>query len=336
MKYKIIIEALPEEYSKVIYGDTDSCMIELNTLALIEYKKAIKEYSNVVKLDEKEQENLNTLKTKAIEEAFVQGKEIADEVTRNLFKKPINLEFEKVYTNFLILSKKRYLGNYYGKNPYTIDMVEKKGVVLKRRDNPNIVKKIYTGVIEPLLEHGERGINISIDFLKTELGKLMNNDVDLDDLVVTKSLAKGYGKMVNNELVFGENDYKSTNLPHVSLAVKMRERDPGSAPNIGDRINYIFTEIPGNPNAKLFEKAECPIVAKEKNLKIDYLYYITNQIHNPVSEILRILISDSEKIFTDATQKAQLQRNEDIKMAKIKSKIPKGQISILKWLKPDS
>lgn len=319
----------------IIVKNTDSCMVELNTKALISYKKLINQYKDVIKITPEEQEKLDKAKTSAIEEAFCEGKLLANEVTKALFKHPINLEFEKVYTNFLILSKKRYLGNYYGKDPYTIDMIEKKGVVLKRRDNPEIVKKIYTGVVNPLLEHGERGIKMSIEFLKKELEKLMNNDVNIDDLVVTKALAKGYGKISpKGELIVGDNDYASTNLPHVALAIKMRERDPGSAPNIGDRINYVFVELEGEPQAKLYQKAEDPKTAVEKNMKIDYLYYITNQIHNPVNEILKILVSDSEKIFTDATEKYVNSRKEEIKIAKIKSKIPKGQQSILKWIKP--
>lgn len=319
----------------IIVKNTDSCMVELNTKSLVEYKKLVKHYKDRLTLELPEQEMLEKYKTKAIEEAFKDGKKLATEVTKALFKSPINLEFEKVYTNFLILSKKRYIGNYYGTDPYTIDKVETKGVVLKRRDNPEIVKKIYTGVVNPLLEYGERGINISINFLKNELKKLMNNEVDLNDLVITKSLAKGYGKISKTgQIVMGDNDYKNTNLPHVSLANKMRLRDPGSAPNIGDRIDYIFVEIPDNPKAKLFEKAESLKNAVENDMKIDYLYYVTNQIHNPVKEILQILTDNSEKIFLDATQEYTKKREEEIKLHNIKSKIPKGQTSILRWIKP--
>jgi hypothetical protein len=320
---------------EIIVKNTDSCMVELNTKSLVEYKKLVKNYKDMENISINEQKELDKYKTKAIEEAFVDGKKIASEVTKALFKHPINLEFEKVYTNFLILSKKRYIGNYYGTDPYTIDKVETKGVVLKRRDNPEIVKKIYTGVVNPLLQYGERGINISIKFLKNELNKLMHNQVDLKDLVITKSLAKGYGKVTKTgEVEMGPYDYKNTNLPHVSLANKMRNRDPGSAPNIGDRIDYIFVEIPDNPKAKLFEKAESLKVAEENNMQIDYLYYITNQIHNPVNEILKILVDDSEKIFTEATQEYVKKREKQINQAKIKGKLEKGQMSILRWIKP--
>lgn len=319
----------------LIVKNTDSCMIELNTKSLSRYKNLVEEYKEVVKITEEEQKVLDEYKTKAIEEAFIEGQKIAKEVTDSLFKKPINLEFEKVYTNFLILSKKRYLGNYYGSSPYKIDFVEKKGVVLKRRDNPEIVKKIYNGVVNPLLEHGKRGISMSVKFLEKELEKIMNNEVDLKDLVITKSLAKGYGSInKKGELVMGENDYKNMNIPHVALAHKMRERDPGSAPNIGDRINYIFIDLPDKPSAKLYEKVEDLDVAIANKNNIDYLYYITNQVHNPVCEILKILVSNYEKIFDAATQQYTKKRQEVIKMEKIKKSIPKGQISILKWLKP--
>jgi DNA polymerase delta subunit 1 len=333
--YKLNYSIKKEEYSRVIYGDTDSCMVELKTKAFIKYDSLVKQFKDNINLTIDEENKLQEYKTKAIEEAFEQGKILADKVTKALFKHPINLEFEKVYTNFLILSKKRYLGNYYGTNPYTIDKVEKKGVVLKRRDNPEIVKKVYSGVVNPLLEHGERGISISINFLKNQLENLMNNNVDLNDLVITKSLVKGYGKLSNSgELITGQNDYKNFNIPHVALAHKMRQRDPGSAPNIGDRINYIFVEIPENPKAKLYEKVEDLQVAIDKKLKIDYLYYVTNQIHNPVSEILKILVAKPEKIFLDATKEYLELRKKQIEMQKPKNKLEKGQQSILKWIKP--
>ena len=320
---------------ELIVKNTDSCMIELNTPGLVKYKKLVDEYNEVINLTEKEELVLQQHKTLAVKEAFEEGKKIADLVTKSLFKSPINLEFEKVYTNFLILSKKRYMGNYHGESPEKIDFVEKKGVVLKRRDNPEIVKKIYSGVVNPLLEHGKRGIDMSIKFLKTELEKLMNNQVDLQDLVITKKLAKGYGKVSNSgEVVLKDGDYSNMNLPHVSLANKMRKRDPGSAPLVGDRISYVFINLPEDPKAKLYERAEELTVVIDKKLEIDYLYYITNQIQNPVSEIIKILVKDYEKIFTDATKEAVGKKAEQVKTWKIKKSIPKGQLSILRWIQP--
>lgn len=332
---------------EIIVKNTDSCMIELKTPSFKKYKNIIKEYEDIVVLSDKEKKELDDLKTKVIEESFKIGADLAEEITESLFKKPIELEFEKVYHPFIILSKKRYIGNYYGESPHKIDFVEKKGVVLKRRDNPDIVKKVYTGVVNPLLMHGTRGVKISIDFLKKELYKLMNNDIEFADLVVTKTLAKGYGKLCakckennacgesncKNGIIFGSGDYKNLNLPHVALANKMRDRDLGSAPVTNDRISYVFVELPDNPEAKLYEKAENLETVEKEKLKIDFLYYVENQLKNPIKEVLALIMKDSDSFFDEFTKEYIEDRKKKIKEFKDKQRLQKGQTSILKWVK---
>lgn len=370
MKYKLNFEVRQDEYSRVIYGDTDSCMIELKTPSFRKFKEALKEYEDTDHLTDAEQKELSVMKTKVIEESFDIGAKLAKEITKSLFKTPIDLEFEKVYHPFIILSKKRYIGNYYGKSPHKIDFVEKKGVVLKRRDNPDIVKKVYTGVIEPILEHGSRGVKISVKFLKSELNKLMNNDTPLEDLVVTKTLAKGYGRLCKKDgtkrckdceekhkdcgkeckyekkskckkddnctgIILGDFDYKNMNLPHVALANKMRSRDEGSAPLTNDRISYVFVEIPDNPKAKLYERAEDLETVRTEGLKIDFLYYVENQLKNPIKEVLSLMIKDADSFFDEVTRDCIAARKKKLEEFKIRSKIPKGQTSILKWLSDD-
>ena len=66
-------------------------------------------------------------------------------ITGELVKKrlpfPHDLEYEKTYWPFLILTKKRYVGNKYEFDPnkYKQDCM---GIVLKRRDNAPIVKEV--------------------------------------------------------------------------------------------------------------------------------------------------------------------------------------------------
>ena len=330
----------------IIVKNTDSCFIELKTPSFKKFKEAIREYEDTTFLSDKEQKELDDMKTKVIEESFEIGAKLAKEITNSLFKKPIDLEFEKVYHPFIILSKKRYIGNYYGTSPHKIDFVEKKGVVLKRRDNPDIVKKVYTGVIDPILMHGTRGVKISVDFLKEQLNKLMNNDTALEDLVVTKTLAKGYGKLCKNckikvdctdskcknGILLGDSDYKNMNLPHVALAMKMRTRDEGSAPMTNDRISYVFVELPDNPKAKLYERAEDLETVKKEGMKIDFLYYVENQLKNPIKEVLSLMMKDADSFFDEVTKDCISERKKKLAEFKIKSKIPKGQTSILRWI----
>ena len=39
-----------------------------------------------------------------------------------------------------------------------------------------------------------------------------------------------------------ETRYKAKQA-HVELAMRMRKRDPGTAPNMGDRIPYVFIQV---------------------------------------------------------------------------------------------
>ena len=65
------------------------------------------------------------------------------------------------------------------------------GVVSKRRDNAEIVKHVYCGVIDILMN--KQNLKMSADFLRGELNKLLNGGFDMNMLVVTKSL-RGYYK----------------------------------------------------------------------------------------------------------------------------------------------
>lgn len=59
------------------------------------------------------------------------------------------------------------------------------------------------------------------------IGDLLQNKVDLSQLVITKALTKS-----------GE-DYAGKQA-HVELAERMRKRDAGSAPAMGDRVAYVI------------------------------------------------------------------------------------------------
>jgi hypothetical protein len=59
---------------------------------------------------------------------------------------------------------------------------------------------------------------------------LLQNRADISQLVITKQLSRS------------AEDYKATQ-PHVELAERMRKRDAGSAPAMGDRVAYIIIQV---------------------------------------------------------------------------------------------
>ena len=61
-----------------------------------------------------------------LKEVMALGAEAAKMVTEK-FVKPINLEFEKVYFPYLLISKKRYAGLYWTR-PEKYDKMDSKGI----------------------------------------------------------------------------------------------------------------------------------------------------------------------------------------------------------------
>jgi len=242
------------EGAKIVYGDTDSIFINFNP---------------------KDEEG-NLLKHKeALQKSIELGVE-AEKYIQQFLSKPHKLEYEKTFWPFILFTKKRYIGDKY---EFDLDKYKQTsmGIVTKRRDNADIVKHIYGGIMNIIMK--EKDINKSIDFLQEELKKLILGEFPLDMLTITKSL-KSYYK--NPE-----------SIGHKVLADRIGEREPGNKPMSNDRVPYIYVQVEEKKGQKLLQgdKIESPSFIIEKKLKPDYLFYITNQILKPVSQIYALIVN---------------------------------------------
>ncbi|KAJ1749868.1 DNA-directed DNA polymerase delta [Coemansia sp. RSA 1821] len=229
----------------VIYGDTDSVMVNFGV--------------------------------KTLEEAMKMGQEAAEFVTRK-FISPIKLEFEKVYFPYLLINKKRYAGLYWTR-PEKYDKLDTKGLETVRRDNCQLVPLVLDTCLKKMLI--DRDVNGAVEYTKGVIADLLQNKIDLSMLVITKQLSK--------------TDYAGKQA-HVELAERMRKRDPGSAPQLGDRVPFVI--IMGMKNSKMYEKAEDPIHVLENSLPIDANYYVEHQLMNPLMRIFEpILGSKVSSLF---------------------------------------
>ena len=70
----------------------------------------------------------------------------------------------------------------------------------------------------------------------------------------------------------------------------MKQRDAGSAPNVGDRVAYVI--IKGIKGAAAYEKSEDPIYVLENSIPIDTRYYLDNQLANPLMRIFEPILGD--------------------------------------------
>ena len=200
------------------------------------------------------------------------------ELASKFLKPPHDLEYEKTFDPFLLLSKKRYVGMLY---EHDRNKCKRKsmGIVLKRRDNAPVVKDVYGGIIDIIMK--EQNIEKAVLFLKTFLKEIIDEKIPLDKLIITKSLREFYKC--------------PESIAHKVLADRMGKRDPGNKPSTGSRIPFVF--IKTKKNVKLQgEKIEHPDYIKEHGLKPDYKIYITNQIMKPVMQIFALVL-ENLKVF---------------------------------------
>ncbi|PWN19351.1 hypothetical protein BCV69DRAFT_283987 [Microstroma glucosiphilum] len=192
------------------------------------------------------------------------GAEAAGEVSKT-FIKPIKLEFEKVYYPYLLISKKRYAGLYWTR-PDRYDKMDTKGIETVRRDNCRLVQSVIDTSLRKMLI--DRDVVGAEEYVKRVIQDLLQNKVDMSQLVITKALSKA--------------DYAGKQA-HVELAERMRKRDAGSAPALGDRVAYVI--IKGAKGAAAYEKSEDPLFVLENNIPIDTRYYLENQLSKPLMRI---------------------------------------------------
>jgi len=194
---------------------------------------------------------------------------------------PQNLQYEKTLWPFIILSKKRYIGNLYEKNPNSFTQ-KSMGIVLKRRDNAPIVKIIVGGIVDQLIN--EQNLEGAKIFTNKELSNILSGKYGLDKFIITKTLKGTYANR--------------NSIAHAVLADRMTERDPGNKPQTNDRIPFAYI-IPKNKtkNSKQGDFIEHKDFIVENNLPIDYLFYITNQIMKPAVQFLSTVMDKPETIF---------------------------------------
>jgi hypothetical protein len=113
----------------------------------------------------------------------------AGHLASSFLKGPHDLEYEKTFMPFCLLSKKRYVGMLY-EDDYKKGKRKEMGIVLKRRDNAPIVKDIYGGIIDILMK--EQNIQKAVQFLHKSLDDIVCERTPLEKLIITKSLGSSY------------------------------------------------------------------------------------------------------------------------------------------------
>ena len=207
------------------------------------------------------------------------------------------LEYEKTFWPFILISKKRYTGDKY---EFDTESCKRNamGIVLKRRDNAPIVKHVFGNVIEIIMM--DRDFEKAKQWLIDTLKDIKDGQYDISHFVITKALA-GYYK-------------NPQQIAHKVLADRMAERDPGNKPRANDRIPYAYIKLSDhllydsdNPyksgkrkgqkrarNVMQGDRIEHLDYIQDNQIDLDYNFYITNQIMNPVKQVLDLVMDPTE------------------------------------------
>lgn len=194
------------------------------------------------------------------------------------FIKPIYLEFEKIYYPYLLMNKKRYAALLWT-NSEKFDYMDCKGLETVRRDNCALIRKMLSKCLTTILM--EKDVEKAICYVHSMITSLLKDEIDISDLIITKTLNKK------------SEDMKAIQS-HVVLADKMMQRDANTAPKLGDRVPFVY--IQSMKNAKGFEKVEHPLYVLENKLTIDVQYYLKHQLEKPLIRLFEPIIENAKSV----------------------------------------
>jgi len=199
------------------------------------------------------------------------------------FLPPNDLEYEKFYYPLLLKGKKRYAGHKF--EPGLMPKLDVKGFECVRRDFAPIVSKTQKIILVKLCKDND--IQGAIDYAREIVVKLLQNEIPIEDLTMSKQLTRK------------PEDYKNPS-PHTELAKRLIATQPAHiAPKPGDRIDYLIR--PGYKGEKTFQRAITPEDVREGRASVDSRWYLSNQLQKPLQRIFEMVMDNSDDIFQVST-----------------------------------
>ena len=281
---EMAIELFKPWIAEIIYGDTDSVF---------------------VRVKDKNGKELTPA------EVFKVGEDVAQKISDS-FREDIELEMEKVYSGFLLITKKRYFGGMHEPNKagdVVFSKVDAKGVELIRRDNCPLLRNLYKKIVDSLVF--DKDPLKALASVKETLERVVNDEVPYEEYIITKELRK-------------EESYANPKQEQLMLAKKISARTNGGVtPQPGDRIPFV---IRYDKHAKhICDRAEDLDYLRENNIPLDRLYYITNKITKPILTIFQAFkehIHDVQRTIQSAMSRVQLQLDKQPTITSFFNKLP--------------
>ena len=233
----------------------------------------------------KDPKNGQDIRGKKALEITIKIAQDAAKLCTQYLKAPMELSYEKTMMPFILLSKKRYVGMLYEEDPNKGKM-KYMGLSLKRRDSCDYLKDVYGGILNILMDiqMKENNVQKAIEYLELSLRELIQGNVSMDKLAITKAL-RGHYK-------------NPQQIAHAVLAERIGKRDPGNKPKPGDRMKFVHIVNKDSQRSsngtivKLLQgdKIETPEFIVQNRVPIDYSFYITNQLMKPLQQLFGLAL----------------------------------------------
>jgi hypothetical protein len=241
------------------------------------------------------------------------------------------------------------------------------GIVLKRRDNAPIVKIVCGGIIDQILN--KRSPQGAVEFTRKSLKLILMDKYPIEKYIITKTLKdmssyKDPASIVHAVLaeIMAERDsgnkpQANDRIPYVYKVIDEGKVLAEKYKKYVKKKNIIYANCECDSGKctcymKMCKRKKCvnnkkctcheeilqgdrvehPAYLLEHKLRLDYLFYITNQIMKPAIQFLELIIEKPEEIFNEYIVREENRRenkipiefffNDNLKSKELKKKLP--------------
>lgn len=247
-------QAIRDRGWKVVYGDTDSCMVKGPTVD--EMREAVAEF------------NRDTLPRLAKEWGCRECK--------------FRLEYEKAFDKLLFSFdpkegepiKKRYVYRLQHKGftaPKIGSEIGWTGIELKRGDSTKLATDLLERVVKMLMAPETPPPEVFEELLREERLRVLHTKHPLEFVQIAKSISKD------------PSEYDSETLPHLAVAKILKSR--GREVQVGEKVAYVV--VCGSQSHPEFNGTQRVIPAEDYDGECDGFYYWESVVFPPTYRILK-------------------------------------------------
>eukprot|EP01125_Pyxidicula_operculata_P001397 TRINITY_DN11290_c0_g1_i1.p1 TRINITY_DN11290_c0_g1~~TRINITY_DN11290_c0_g1_i1.p1 ORF type:complete len:1462 (-),score=412.66 TRINITY_DN11290_c0_g1_i1:67-4452(-) len=242
---------------EVIYGDTDSIMVNTKCKDLAKVKSI--------------------------------GYEVKSTV--NKVYKELEIEIDGIFASMLLLKKKKYaalVATDNGDNTYSVTK-ESKGLDLVRRDWCELSASMGSVVLDFILAEGKSREDVVLEihnFLRTKSEEIRSGKIPLEQFIITKGISRAPEDYTDKNL-----PHIQVALANKRAGLPVKPGDfiqyliflPDTTTDSNNTTNN--NKPSSSSSHHLSSRAISPVQFKKEDKKLDIDWYLANQIHPPISRL---------------------------------------------------